>query len=230
MNFLNRLLENLKAAFFQDKNKDHQDKPKKKKSPIRTLALLMLCGVALMLVSHFTAKHNSEKDASSTQVFSNQSKSQKLSAINSNLDKNKHFSSMGEYEKYYSDNLRSILEQINGVSDVSVMVTLASSEKNIYQENEKKQTSRTKETDSNGGKREVNETNEDGEVVTVDNGQEKKPVIIGKQKPEIRGVLVVAQGAESPTVKAWIMEAVSTVLDIPDYKVQVLPRKSKGDY
>ncbi|MBM7646326.1 stage III sporulation protein AG [Scopulibacillus daqui] len=228
MNLLNRLLENLRAAFFTDKG--YQEKAKKKKSPIRTLALLLLCGVALMLVSHFTTGRSADEKAASSEVLSNQSKPQKLSAINSKLDKNKHFSSMGEYEKYYSDQLRSILEQINGVSDVSVMVTLASSEKNIYQENEKRQTNRTKETDRNGGTRVVNETNEDGEVVTVENGQEKKPVIIGKEKPEIRGVLVVAQGAESPTVKASIMEAVSTVLDIPDYKVQVLPRKSKGDY
>lgn len=44
-------------------------------------------------------------------------------------------------------------------------------------------------------------------------------------KPRVRGVLVVAKGADNIQVKAWITEAVQKVLDVPAYKISILPKK-----
>lgn len=133
-------------------------------------------------------------------------------------------SSIEKYESYVNQNLKNILEQIQGVSDVSVMVTFASTEKKIYQNNVKTQDNQTSETDQKGGKREVNQRNEDSEVVMIDQNGNKVPVVIGKEQPTVRGVIVVAKGADQPTTKVQVMEAVSTVLDIPTYKVKVLEK------
>ena len=45
------------------------------------------------------------------------------------------------------------------------------------------------------------------------------------KKPEIRGVLVVAKGAENIQVKKWIIEAVTRALDVPSHRVAVMPKK-----
>jgi stage III sporulation protein AG len=60
-------------------------------------------------------------------------------------------------------------------------------------------------------------------------GNDEHPIVLETKKPVIRGVLVVAQGAENIHVKQMILEAVTRVLDVPQHKVAVLPKKSKGE-
>lgn len=174
-----------------------------------------------MLFSHFMTNQQPKTDKQAVSVF-NQKDPNKVTAVKSKADKD--VTSIGGYEKYYSEHIKKILEQVTGVGKVSVMVTLESSEKKIYQENQKTQNNSTEETDKSGGKRAVNETSVDSQVVIIGDGTNKGPVVIGQQKPEIKGVAVVAEGADNPTIRSWIMEAVSTVLDIPNYKVEVLPK------
>lgn len=222
LELLTKWLEWLKNLFFETDGPETKKKQKGKKSSMTTLILLAMIGAALMLAGQFITHKQSKAPASDTQVFS-QKDTAKLSEVKSKVSKSS-FSSIDEYEAYYDQNLKDILEQISGVSHVSVMVTFASSEKSIYQDNVKTQNNQTNETDKNGGKREVNEKSQDNEVVMVGEGDNKKPVVVGKEQPEVRGVLVVADGAENPSRQLWIMEAVSTVLDIPTYKVKVLPK------
>ena len=40
-----------------------------------------------------------------------------------------------------------------------------------------------------------------------------------------RLVLVTAAGAEDPRVRLLLLEAVSTVLDVPPHRVQIVPKK-----
>ncbi|MNN46313.1 hypothetical protein D3C81_1606920 [compost metagenome] len=46
-----------------------------------------------------------------------------------------------------------------------------------------------------------------------------------KIKPKVRGVLIVAKGAENKTVKALIVDAVEKGLNVPAYRISVVPRK-----
>ncbi|TCP31179.1 stage III sporulation protein AG [Scopulibacillus darangshiensis] len=223
----NRLIEQLKGLFFTKKEAQPKTSSKSKKSPVQVLALLFALGVALMLLSHFITGQDPKSDKGTAPVFNaNGSQKEQLSSLKSD-EMNKKFSSIGEYEKYYSRHIEDILDKVTGITNVSAWVTLDSTERNIYQSNEKTQTNRTEETDKNGGKREVKENSNDNEVVVIDDGNNKHPLVAGQRKPEIRGVLVVAEGADSPTIRSWIMEAVSTVLNVPTYKVQVLPRTAK---
>ena len=75
----------------------------------------------------------------------------------------------------------------------------------------------------------MEDQSQEEQLVTVREGDEEVPVIIETKKPVIRGVLVVAGGAENMTVKNWIIESVTRVLDVPSHKVAVMPKKSKGD-
>ncbi len=196
---------------------NNQLKPKKplerqpKNRPLKPLFLLCAVGIILLLISQWTGRTQEKSPAAKPAV------TQKLSETVKQTGEDPE-------ETLYSKQLEKILNQITGVRNVSVLVTFSTSEQTIYQENVKTTQNKTQEIDQNGGKRQVSNTQKDEEVVTIDNGTEKQPVVSGKKKPDIRGVLIVAEGANTPTIKAWIMDAVSTVLDIPTYKVTVLPK------
>lgn len=53
--------------------------------------------------------------------------------------------------------------------------------------------------------------------------------MISKEKPAVAGVLVVAEGVENVQVKAWVVEAVSRVLDVAPHRVSVMPKKMKEE-
>lgn len=185
------------------------------------MMILAAIGLALLLGGRlFSDGAPAEED--SRQVFSGRD-AKDLSDIKSESDSTT-LSSIEQQETYMNQNLKSILEQIQGVTDVSVMVTLSSTEKKIYQNNVSKQDNRTVEEDQKGGTREMNERQEDSQVVMVEKEGNKEPVVIGEEQPSVRGVIVVAAGAEQPVVQVRIMEAVATVLDIPTYKVKVLQK------
>ena len=94
-----------------------------------------------------------------------------------------------------------------------------------YERNKVTQEQTTEETDREGGKRTVTDSSRDEQIVIVRNGEKEVPIVQMTEKPEVRGVLVVAKGADNITVKKWIIEAVTRVLDIPSHKVAVMPKK-----
>ena len=63
----------------------------------------------------------------------------------------------------------------------------------------------------------------------IQNGEKEVPIVVETKKPAIRGVLVVAKGADNIQVKKWIVEAVTRSLDVPSHRVSVLPKKTKGE-
>ncbi|RYM06020.1 stage III sporulation protein AG [Sporolactobacillus sp. THM7-7] len=216
-----RWMDWIRRWFGDDRKKT--DKPvKNQKATIRKLLVLALVGVALLAGSRMLSGESENEKADSRSVFSSKD-ARDLSEIKSNMSKD-GFTFMDQYETYINQNLKNILEQIQGVSDVSVMVTFSSSGKKIYQNNVKTQDNQTVESDQKGGKREITERNEDSQVVMIDKEGSKEPVVIGEEQPTVRGVIVVASGADQPAVQVQIMEAVATVLDIPTYKVKVLQK------
>ncbi|GEB76492.1 stage III sporulation protein AG [Sporolactobacillus inulinus] len=203
--------------------KDKDGKPAKStKSALVKLVALALVGMALLAASHLFSEKGSSAPSTAEPAFSTKD-SKNLSEIKAG-NKTGSMTSIEKYESYVNQNLKNILEQIRGVSDVSVMVTFASTEKKIYQNNTKVQDNQTSETDPKGGKRQVTERNEDSEVVMIDQDGNKVPVVIGNEQPTVRGVIVVARGADQSSTKVAIMDAVSTVLDLPSYKVTVLEK------
>ena len=49
--------------------------------------------------------------------------------------------------------------------------------------------------------------------------------MVREYKPEIKGVLIVAEGANDSTVKASLTRAVELGLGIAPYKITVLPQR-----
>lgn len=126
------------------------------------------------------------------------------------------------YKDSMDTELEKILSQINGVGDVKVMVTYETSAEVVPALNVTKSQQKTEEKDQQGGTRIIDQENTTENVVTV-SGQEfnNAPIIIKEIKPIVRGVIVVAEGANNPQVRNELMEAVTTIFQIKSHKVKV---------
>ncbi|MDP4158082.1 MAG: stage III sporulation protein AG, partial [Bacillota bacterium] len=130
-----------------------------------------------------------------------------------------------DYERQYESQLKTSLDEMLGVKDTRVVVNVDSSEEKVLETNKNSKNQTTNETDTNGGKRKVQDSSTDEQMVIIRNGDQEVPIVVQTKKPKIRGVLVVAKGAENIEVKKWIVDAVTRVLDVPSYRVAVMPKK-----
>ena len=122
--------------------------------------------------------------------------------------------------------LKSLLSQIQGVGKVDVMITYYTTRENVPAYDINKNQSSTEEKDNEGGTRSISQEEYDSTLVYEDSAAGGKiPVILKELEPEVRGVLVVAEGADSVEVREGICNAVTVVLDIPVHRIQVAQRK-----
>lgn len=196
--------------------KNHENKPSNKKLQVYIYILISL-GIIIMLLSNMT----------STFIPDEQEQ-----LANSKVEENDDASrphTIKEYEKYYESQLKEILSEVIGVSNVSVKVNIATTEKKIHEKNRRNEKQITEEKDQEGGTRTIENHSIDEQVVIINNGNQDEAVVIGTEKPKVTGVIVVAQGAEQLQVKQQIIEAVTRFLHIPSHQVSVLPKKIKED-
>jgi len=195
----------------------------KKNTKLQYFLILLLCGVAIMLISNIWSKN--QNDTSSTPVL-NQPNEQKDVATFGTGSSKKQAKTMKDYEEHYESELKDALEQIDGVGKVKVVVNVGSTESKVYEKNTTTQNQTTTETDQNGGERKVEDLSQDEKLVIIRNGENETPIVTETKKPNIEGVLVVAEGAKNITIQRWVKEAVARTFDVPDYKVTVLPKKN----
>lgn len=134
-------------------------------------------------------------------------------------------SSLATIERSMEERMESILGQIAGVGEVAVNLTLSSSVEKQYAINSKIDKTEIDEQAQDGSTRKTTETREDAQVVMKSMSQGKdEPVIIKEIRPEVVGIMVVAQGASDLAIRERISEAVQTLLNIPAHRVTVLPK------
>lgn len=206
-------------------SKSEQGGNKKGKFPY--LILVFAFGTGIMLFSNLFMKDTAEE--SSISAFSKSNSNQTEEVETFGQKKTAENNIIKEYEQMYEAQLKEALDTIVGVSDVTVVVNVDATEKQIYEKNKTNQTQVTDETDREGGKRKVEDNSSDEQLVIIQNGEKEVPIVVETKKPEIRGVLVVAKGADNIQVKKWIIEAVTRSLNVPSHQVAVIPKKSKGD-
>ena len=126
-----------------------------------------------------------------------------------------------DYGLYIENKLADILSKLKGVGNVDVMVTLEDSTEKIPASNVTTTRENTTELDAQGGTREISREDETIQVVNTSNDV----VVLKEVKPSIKGVIVVAEGAEDLVVLETLYEAVKTVLGVAGNKVQIFPSK-----
>jgi stage III sporulation protein AG len=127
--------------------------------------------------------------------------------------------------------LQGILEQIAGAGRVAVRVSLKTSPLKEFATNTRTSKHSVEEKDQSGGTRVTTDSNEDAQLVMARNGQMnggEAPVVARETQPEVLGVVVVADGANDPQVRARFIQAVQTLWGLAPHQVQVLPMETGG--
>ena len=216
-------MENNKGPFSWLKNIVSKGENTEKKAGKYQYMILVLCiGAAFMIVGNV--------------LFSDKTTSNEIQAVNSSQGQTEDVETFGHkkdsnnktiasYEESFEKELTKSLEEMLGVDNVTVVVNIDSTDKKVLEKNIVTKSQTTEEKDNEGGERKVQETSTDEQVVIIRDGEKEVPIIVGEVKPEIRGVLVVAKGAENIQVKKWIIEAVTRSLGVPSHRVAVMPKK-----
>ncbi|QOR65429.1 stage III sporulation protein AG [Cytobacillus suaedae] len=215
-------LESIKKMFNQSKE-DQSDPPTKKPPKYHYLLLVLALGIGFMLVSNLLNSNNQSQTSMPV------SKQESVDEPTFGQKKEAEQAAISEYEVRYENQLKEALETIVGVDDVSVVVNVDATETKVLQTNTVTNSQSTDETDREGGKRKVEDSSKDEQVVIIRQGEEETPIVIKIEKPAIRGVLVVAKGVDNIQIKKMVVEAVTRALDVPSHRVAVLPKKSKGE-
>ncbi|MBA9088416.1 stage III sporulation protein AG [Fontibacillus solani] len=192
---------------------------KKRTQTFRLLLIIGLIGIAIMLFNSFVnvKKVDTGGEGREPPVMQDLP----VTALSEDIAENP----FAKIELSLETKTKDILEKIVGVGAVDVMVTIDSTEEVIVQRNVKDTQELTEETDPNGGKRHITQYTKDGQIVTYESSGNEQPIVTKKIKPKVRGVLIVAKGAENKTVKSLIVDAVEKGLNVPAYRISVVPRK-----
>ncbi|MCL6457457.1 MAG: stage III sporulation protein AG [Gorillibacterium sp.] len=193
----------------------------KKPHLFRWLIMLGLAGALLMVLNQMTVK---EVDPIGTGRAS-PVQGDDAGAPVLGGEGSKERTTFREYEQAYESELKELLQKIVGVGSVEVMVTIDSTEELVVEKSLKQTRQTTNEKDQTGATRQITDISNSGEVVLYQVSGNQTPVIIKYIKPKIRGVAVVAKGAENLTVKKLLVEAVERGLDVPISRISILPSK-----
>jgi stage III sporulation protein AG len=199
-----------------------EDQPEKKAGKYRYMILVLCIGAAFMLAGNIFYKRQVQAPDQPA-VKMTQSDQEDVPAFG--LSKSTGNKDITDYERQYESQLKTSLDEMLGVKDTRVVVNIESTEEKVLEKNKVTKNQTTNETDRDGGKRKVQDNSVDEQMVIIRNGDKEVPIVVQTKKPKIRGVLVVAKGAENIQVKKWIIEAVTRALDVPSYRVAVMPKK-----
>ncbi|HHW27826.1 MAG TPA: hypothetical protein GXX23_10925 [Firmicutes bacterium] len=136
--------------------------------------------------------------------------------------------SLANLEAAMAANIERAVSAIKGVGKVQASVVLAAGPESLYAKNVQRSRTTQSEVSGSGEIRENATENETSQPVTGRFGTSESPLVERVQGAEVAGCLIVAEGASSSAIKAEIYRAVQTLLDIPLYRIQVVPMKGGG--
>ncbi len=176
-----------------------KDKNKRTENLIVLIVLLVIILISMKYIfpSNNSTKTNTQSNSNNTSTNSN---------INSSNTSNKTVSSDLE------NKLSTVLSQISGISDVSVVVTYSKDTTTTPVYN-------TKEQEKSG------EKTTEKTVAYNQDGNNKTAIIESVELPKVEGAIVVAKGADSVDMKSKIASAISNLTNVPVYKIQVFEKK-----
>ena len=117
--------------------------------------------------------------------------------------------------------LKNILEKIQGVGKVEVFINYSESSEVVAMFNENSKSSLTEETDTSGGKRTIEQTDTQKDIIYKEDDGQKIPITQKTIQPKIEGAIITAQGAKNDRIKANIVQAVEAATGLATHKIQV---------
>lgn len=120
--------------------------------------------------------------------------------------------------------MEEILSQMAGAGKVDVMITYETGKESVPATNVKRNDNSTQEKDTSGGTRDITQNDFESNVVYEEGQGTKKPIILKEIQPKVKGVVIIADGADNPVVKENLCNAAKVLLDVEIHKIEVLKR------
>lgn len=132
------------------------------------------------------------------------------------------FLAMEKYARRQEKETAEILSKVEGLGEVEVMLTLASSEEKVTLQDGSVTEDDSLQEDTAGGSKKDSSYQSKGESVLVKKDGEESPYVVQIHSPAIEGVVVVAQGAGSGKKQKEIIEAIQALFPIEPHKIKVM--------
>lgn len=126
------------------------------------------------------------------------------------------------YAEMLEQKLTDAFSKMSGVGKVRVYVTLAGSGEDTVLKDEGKKAEDVRE-EASGAIRSSQQTEQEETTVT---GKSGDPYVVKSTLPEVKGVLIVAEGASSAVVREQLLSAASTLLGLSYQQIQVATYQS----
>ncbi|MDR1565188.1 MAG: hypothetical protein LBS74_09545 [Oscillospiraceae bacterium] len=121
------------------------------------------------------------------------------------------------FEKELESKLSAMICSISGVGEAKVMITLESGVEYVFANEEKSNTNYTAD-----GSRTDEKSNTEKKLILVDGQNGNKEALVQTElQPKVKGVVIVCEGGDNPTVQQRLIQVVTTALDISSKRVCV---------
>lgn len=177
---------------------------KKIKEDKKLLAILSigLIGMILLLMTEITGKDKNKKQQVKT------------------ADNSTQYTYEQNYKISVQNDLQKIISSIDGAGKTTVMITLDSGSKSVYAIDEKTSNNDDSlEKENEYKKSSQNSKNTEHIIIKDSSNKDEKGLIVEVIQPQIRGVAIVCEGADSAVVRQNITDTVTAVLNISSTRV-----------
>lgn len=124
------------------------------------------------------------------------------------------------YEEQLTNRLESVLSHVKGAGRVRVMLTLEDAGQACVLQDSEYTRSEAEESTSSGERRQTLEVQSQTETVR---DAQNQPYVLRALMPQVQGVLILAEGAESSVVQQELLEAVQALLGVSASSVHIAP-------
>ena len=124
--------------------------------------------------------------------------------------------SLEAYTRNLEERLSETLSKVQGVGEVSVMITLSSTGEKVVEKDRETSSEQSGDGDSQ------NSTRSSSSETTVYTGDSQTPYVSRELVPRIEGVAVIAQGGDDPVTVEAITEAVEALFGVEPHKIKVM--------
>ncbi len=122
-----------------------------------------------------------------------------------------------EFVRGQEEGLEKILKKINGAGDVSVFISIDGGGEKVLARDSKNKYSRESEENAEL----ITDEESEQSIVLSGRSSSGEPYIIEERRPEITGVIVVAEGAADEKVRLEIYEAVKALYGMSPHRIKV---------
>jgi stage III sporulation protein AG len=126
------------------------------------------------------------------------------------------------YETVLEEKLEKALKKVEGVGEVSVVITLKNTSEKIIAADSDYSESVIQESDSAGGVRSTTQQSGSTSNIYYDTQEGSEPYVTKENMPEVEGIVIVAKGGGDGNVCVDITAAAEALLGVPAHKIKVL--------